>query len=160
MIVVDTSVAVKWVVAEERRAEAREVLASGLLLEAPDLMVLEAASTLRKKVRLRQIGIDQMSAGLEVIRQTVGFQTTRVFFDEALALSSELDHSIYDCCFLACARSNGSLLVTDDTVFARKCHAGRYGVHVLELANVRDGGLERALGQVPYVDPFSRLEAE
>ncbi len=160
MIVVDTSVAIKWVVAEDRRAEAREVLASGFLLEAPDLLMLEAASALRKKVRARQIGIDQMNAGIELIRESVGFQTTRVFFDEAMALSAELDHSIYDCCFLACAQSNGALLVTDDVAFAKKCHAGQYGVHVLELAKVPDGGLEQALERVPYVDPFSRLEAE
>lgn len=119
MIVVDTSVAIKWVVAEDRRVEAREILASGFLLEAPDLLMLEAANALRKKVRARQIGIDQMNAGIELIRESVGFQNTRVFFDEAMALSAELDHSIYDCCFLACAQSNGSLLVTDDVAFAK-----------------------------------------
>lgn len=104
MIVVDTSVAIKWVVAEDRRVEAREILASGFLLEAPDLLMLEAANALRKKVRARQIGIDQMNAGIELIRESVGFQNTRVFFDEAMALSAELDHSIYDCWFLACVR--------------------------------------------------------
>ena len=160
MIVVDTSVAVKWVVAEERRAEAREVLATGLTLEAPDLIVLEAASALRKKFRSKQIGSEQMNAGLEVIRQSVTLQTTRSFFDDAITLSAELDHSIYDCCFLACARHNSSLLITNDAVFVGKCRAKSHGDHVLELAAVGNRGLENALERVPYVDSFSRLEAE
>lgn len=160
MIVVDTSVALKWVIAEERRAEARLVLASGRMLHAPDLMLLEAANTLRRKARAKLIGLDQMTVGLDFIRQSVGILSMRGFIDGAVSLSSELDHSIYDCCFLSCARQSGALLVTDDLVFLGKCRAGNYGVHVLGLPEVGDGGLERALEQVPHVDFFSSLEAD
>ena len=160
MIVVDTSVAIKWVIAEDRRAEARLVLASGQMLHAPDLMLLEAANTLRRKVRAKLIGLDQMVAGFDLIRQSVGILTMRELIDDAISLSSELDHSIYDCYFLACARRIGSLLVTDDLVFVGKCRAGSYGVHVLGLTEVGDGGLGRALERVPHVDFFSSLEAD
>ena len=160
MIVVDTSVALKWVVAEDRRTAARQVLASGKMLHAPELMVLEAANTLRKKLRTKQIGLDQMTAGLAFIRQSVGVLPMGGYFDDATALSAELDHSIYDCCFLACARQIGSLFVTDDLVFLRKCETSRYGEQVLGLSEVGDGGLERALLRVPHIVSFSSREAD
>ncbi len=158
MIVVDSSVAVKWVVAEERRAEARLVLASGLMLDAPDFMLLEVTSALRKKMRRKEIVAEQMDAGLNLIRQAVTLLSTRSYVDEAIALSSTLDHSVYDCCFLACAKQQGDLLVSDDEIFVKKCRAADLGEHVLALAEVSHGGLERALEQVPRVDPFSSLE--
>lgn len=160
MIVVDTSVAIKWVVAEERRAEARMVLASGWILHAPDLMLLEAANTLRRKVRGKLISTEQSAEGFDLIRQSVTILTMRDQIDETMALAIELDHSVYDCCFLACALWSGSLFITDDVVFARKCQDRGYSENVLVLTDVVDGGLERAIERVPYVDFFSRLEAE
>ena len=51
-LVVDASVAVKWLVAEEESDAARELLESGEELHAPGLMASEIANALCRKARL------------------------------------------------------------------------------------------------------------
>ena len=48
--VVDASVAVKWVVREQHSGDARSL--AGARLEAPDLLLVECANIIWKKVRL------------------------------------------------------------------------------------------------------------
>ena len=56
MVVIDASVAVKWLVIEERHEFAREVLRDGFVLFAPDLLLTEVANAPRDKVRAGLIG--------------------------------------------------------------------------------------------------------
>jgi predicted nucleic acid-binding protein len=134
LIVIDTSVAVKWVINEFGSQDALMLLERGETLLAPDFMLVEAASALRRKVRLREISHDQMIKGLELIDQSVGeLISSRQLIARAAALSFELDHSPYDCCFLAAGMSYGFLL-TDDAVFVRKCQNAGYGQSVQALS--------------------------
>jgi predicted nucleic acid-binding protein len=71
VIVVDTSVAVKWVVEEDRREAAKLVLRSGAALLAPDFMISEAANVLRRKVRRGEASIEQMRLGMTLTEQSV-----------------------------------------------------------------------------------------
>ncbi len=52
-LVIDASVAVKWLVVEDRHALARDVLRDGFVLMAPDLLLIEVANALRNKVALK-----------------------------------------------------------------------------------------------------------
>ncbi len=60
MYVVDASVAVKWLVPEEGRPEAKALLDGGELLAAPELIVAEVASGIARKARLGQIPRDSL----------------------------------------------------------------------------------------------------
>ena len=135
MIVIDTSVAVKWVIDEPGSQQALMILDSGETLLAPDFMLVETASALRRKVRLGQISHDHMLKGLELISQSINeFVPSRQLITRAAALSFELDHSPYDCCFLVAGMAHGVLL-TDDAVFARKCQLAGYGQNVRVLSD-------------------------
>lgn len=113
-LVVDASVAVKWVVLEEGRAEALQRTAGEELL-APDFALVEAASILWKKVRLGQLDAEQAQRGLDFIAGA--FSTlvpTQQLVFRALAISLEQDHPVYDCLYLACAEIEQAQLPTAD----------------------------------------------
>ena len=63
-LVIDASVAVKWLVIEERHELARDVLRDGFVSSAPDLSLTEVANALRNKVRIGLIGEAQGRAAL------------------------------------------------------------------------------------------------
>ena len=54
-VTVDASVAVKWFIVEDHREEARSLLATGIGPYAPDLLPVECASVIWKKVPRREI---------------------------------------------------------------------------------------------------------
>ncbi len=134
-LVVDASVAVKWVVAEEGRAEALQ-RAAGEELIAPDFVVTESANILWKKVRLGQLDHQQAQEGLSFISGAfTRLFPTRQLISRALTLAVELDHPVYDCIYLACSEVEGSEFLTADRRLANKA-AGRPGLQVTMLGGL------------------------
>jgi predicted nucleic acid-binding protein len=122
-LVVDASVAIKWVVAEEGRAEALD-RAAGAELIAPDFVLIECANILWKKVRLGQVSSSHAHDGLAFVQR--GFSRllpTHSLIPAAMSLAIEMDHPVYDCLYLACAEHEGITLLTADRRLAGR--AGR-----------------------------------
>ena len=121
MIVVDTSVAVKWAVDEPGHADALALLDLDVQRYAPDLLLPELAHVLRKKTLRGEIAAEQARAAIRGVTAAIDrFVPSHSVAGAALALSEALDHSAYDCFFLSVAFGSG-VLVTADGVFARKC---------------------------------------
>ena len=115
--VVDASIAVKWVVNEPDSAQARRV--SGIRLHAPDLLFLECANILWKKVRLGDLSRQEAAPRLAVLlRCPVQIVPGQDLLESALNLSLDLDHPVYDCVYLALALRRKIPLITADTRFA------------------------------------------
>ncbi len=136
--IVDASVSVKWVVKESASDRAR--LLSQSRLEAPDLLPIECANILWKKVRVRDLTPEEASAGLELLLQApVSLAESRHFLDSALRLSLELHHPVYDCVYLALALRRGIPLVTaDDGLVAAVRKSPKVARHVVRLADLPD----------------------
>lgn len=117
MIVVDTSVAVKWFIEEPGRDQARQLLDGQLDLIAPDFAIAEVANALWRKQRLGDIDAMQVD---EAVRYCPLFFKRLVPASslalDALRIAREISHSVYDCMFLALAGGlqNGSLLTADE----------------------------------------------
>lgn len=129
MIVVDTSVVVQWVAPEdvERRAEA---LLGRNDLTAPDVLLVESANVLRKKVRDGDVTQEQAFEGLELIEANIrALVPSSELLVRALQFAFEMNHPVYDCIFLACADTTGSRLVTRDAAFVRR--ASNFGYAAL-----------------------------
>ena len=116
-IVVDASVAAKWVLREQHAAMARQVLATKELL-APHLLWAEVGNILWKHQRRRQ------SSTEEVRRMLAEFQRLPVttfphwpFLAAALDLAISLEQTVYDCLYLALAEARDSVMVTADRRF-------------------------------------------
>ncbi len=105
MIVVDASVAVKWALAEPGREEALRVLEIGHRLVAPDLIYAEVANVFRKRTKQGEMKVDQAEAALGAL--SLSIQTvvsSRDLAANAFRFAQQLDHSAYDCFYLAAAK--------------------------------------------------------
>jgi predicted nucleic acid-binding protein len=111
--VVDASVAIKWVVEEEGSDRAR--LLASAKLEAPDLLPIECANILWRKVRLGDLRGEEAAERLALLlRSPVTLIGSRELLDAALRLSLDLGHPVYDCVYLALAIRDGMPLLTAD----------------------------------------------
>jgi predicted nucleic acid-binding protein len=122
-LVVDASVALKWVIEEDASDAARALLASEVLA-APDLLFIECANVLWAKTRRAQISPAEATAAFAALEATpIRSIPTRVHAAAAQAIALELDQTAYDSLYLAVALSERAVLVTADRAFARAAGA-------------------------------------
>lgn len=129
-VVIDASVAVKWVVEESGTAEALEILRR-YPLSSPDLMIAECANILWKKVKRGELDEDEAVMAARLIqRSDVEILPTRALMENALRLAVEFDHPAYDCIYLSLALENDWSFVTADERLVRKLEeASGSGLH-------------------------------
>lgn len=121
-LVIDASIAVKWVVEEEGTGEALALRGASKLL-APDLLVPECANVLWKKVTRGQLAQDEALLAARLLQGAdIEFLPTRALLEPATRLAIELGHPAYDCIYLALAADNDCRFVTADEGFIRKIH--------------------------------------
>jgi predicted nucleic acid-binding protein len=115
VIVVDASVAVKWFVTEEGHLPALRLLDQSHLLIAPDLIFSETANVLWKKLRKGEVTQEQSERACRILPEffRAVVSSARLIVD-AIEIAKRLDHSVYDCVYLACAQETGAKLVTAD----------------------------------------------
>ena len=133
--VVDASVAVKWLVAEEDADVAQELATSGHDLHAPRLMASEVANALWRKARVGEI--ERRAAGIllaNVPDMPVRWGADETVSAEAVRLALALDHPVYDCVYLALAHRIGAVLLTADRRFANALAPTEHGESVVMLA--------------------------
>ena len=133
-VVVDASVALKWVLDEPGKDAADALLDEELV--APALWLIEAANALWRRARRGEISADEAAERLTELHNAP--ITTVAIEDDLLAaarLANDLGHPVYDCLYLALAIREDTYVVTAD----RRFHA------VVEAAGVH-GGRVRLLG--------------
>ncbi|NJD69592.1 MAG: PIN domain nuclease [Candidatus Methylomirabilota bacterium] len=113
--VVDASIGVKWFIPEVHSEAARRLRAAGTVLHAPALFQLELNSVLCKLVRRGEITPREAHA----LQREVSRLPVRLHADEPVLLTAfdmalELQHSLYDCIYLALAITLDAQLVTSD----------------------------------------------
>ena len=119
-VVIDASIAIKWVVEEDGTPEALRILGTRPL-SSPDLLLAECANILWKKVRRAELARDEAIMASRVLqRSDVEILPTRALMETATRLAIELDHPAYDCVYLALALENGWPFVTADDRLRRK----------------------------------------
>lgn len=132
-LVVDASVAIKWLV-EEEGSEAALAL-KGRDLAAPALLRVEAANVLRTLVARKAAKPDE---ALELFVFLQAAPLTIVDHDDALEaqalrLALDLGHPVYDCVYLALAERMGRVLVTADNRFFKALCATVHASQVVAL---------------------------
>jgi predicted nucleic acid-binding protein len=128
MIVVDASVAVKWLVPEADSTAAEHL--AGQPLCAPDLLLAEIVNALwAMRRRGRLAAVEATSSFARLARVSIDLVPAATLADDALALSCRLDHPAYDCFYLALAIERGTHVVTADRRFvaAADAHAETKG---------------------------------
>jgi predicted nucleic acid-binding protein len=119
-LVVDASVVVKWFVPEIHSDKARRLLELSHQYFAPDLLFAEAANTIWKKVRRRELKpADGQRLVVDIDRIAVNAIPCRLLADDAYALAITTARTVYDCLYMALAvRLNTRMLTADDRLVA------------------------------------------
>jgi predicted nucleic acid-binding protein len=124
-LVIDASIAVKWVVDEQGTPEAL-ILRQKAKLIAPELLVAECANVLWKKVQRNELSKEEALLAARLLQGAeIELLPTRSLFEAATRISIELDHAAYDCLYLALAVENECRFVTADERFLRKLGQSR-----------------------------------
>ena len=115
-VVIDASVALKWVLDEPGKEAADALLEEELI--APSLWLLEAANALWRRSQRGEISGEEAKERLtELFNAPV---TTATIEDDLLAaaeLANVLGHPVYDCLYLAMAIRENTHVVTADIRF-------------------------------------------
>ena len=131
--VVDTSVAIKWIV-DEKGSDKAELL-QGADMVAPALFRIEASNVLRTLVA-KQVLANERAIDLFLFLQTA--PVTIIDADEllerrALELALALELPIYDCVYLALAERMDRRLVTADSRFIKTLSGTEHATRALAL---------------------------
>jgi len=118
-LVLDASVAVRWVVVEEGSADAVALLQRPARWIAPRLMLTEVASALSRKVGHNELRSEIAAQALDALIGAVSRGFVHLAADEelmpsALMLALSLPHKLPDCVYLALAERAGAGLATAD----------------------------------------------
>jgi predicted nucleic acid-binding protein len=112
-LVVDASVAMKWV-AEEKGTPEALALRSRAKLSAPDLLPAECANILWKKVRKRDLTREAALLAARLLEGSDVELSARPLLEAATRIAIELNHPAYGCVYIALAVANSSNFVTAD----------------------------------------------
>ena len=133
-LVVDASVAVKWLVDEEGSEAARQLMLTDHMLYAPRLMASEVGNALINKVRRGLI--DSQTARLlssHISQMPVNWSEDESISADAVRIAISLGRPVYDCVYMALAHRVGGQVVTADSRFANAIEPTEYARTVVLL---------------------------
>ena len=117
-IVIDASVALKWVIEEDDAAAAIALIREDAMA-APDLLFVECANVLSRKVRRGQISpLAARQAQASIEATPIRVAPARPHVAAALSIATELGQSVFDSLYLATAIAERTVMVTADQRFA------------------------------------------
>jgi predicted nucleic acid-binding protein len=121
-LVIDASVAVRWLFELPGAAHADAILQSGEPLIAPDLVFSEIANAAWKMVAFGSL---PPAAATQSVLESNGFFHEIIpsleVKDRALAIAFELRHPVYNCLYLALAEQRECRMVTADERLLARC---------------------------------------
>jgi predicted nucleic acid-binding protein len=135
-LVIDASVALKWIVPEEMSDIAKDIYGIGYHLVAPRLVTTEVANALSRKV---------VQGSLTHKEAKYHFSTLRVLLPDLIEIDSliepalenacALKHPIYDLIYFETARRLDAQLVTADRRFVTKLAGTNLARYVILLSD-------------------------
>ena len=136
MIVVDASVAVKWLLKEPGSAAALEVLGSDEQVLAPSLVQVEVAGAVTRKAsrgELAQAEAERAFAlwGRLLSSDRLQLEPDAIELPAAFAMSIQLSHPLQDCLYLAVANRRAVDLLTADRSFVQKARSAHANLRLL-----------------------------
>jgi predicted nucleic acid-binding protein len=130
-VVVDASVAAKWFFEEDQSAAARRLFSSRRTLIAPDLLGVELANVIWKRVQREELDAD---AATEILadfqRLAVEIAPSAPHLPAALELAIITGRTVYDCLYLSLAIAQRTQVVTADKRFVAALAGSSFSKHI------------------------------
>ncbi len=135
--VVDASVAAKWFLREDLRADAVRLLDQASRLHAPDWIIPEIAHVAFRKWRDGEIEAAQARTMVQALPSFLAkLYPSAGFADRALAIAMTVRHPVYDCLYIACAEMTGAAVVTADNRLRKVVEGTEFAHLVRHLSEV------------------------
>ena len=136
MIVVDASVAVKWILPERGSEAAKRLRDPGEMLVGPALIRVEVAAAIARKSRFGEIDRRDAAAAAELWFQAIRDGVIALLPDEldlpgGFRLALDLRHPVQDCLYLAVAERLRAELFTADEKFVGRAGPAHPAVRLL-----------------------------
>jgi predicted nucleic acid-binding protein len=136
VIVIDASVAVKWLLPEAGAESAQRLLDSGDGLMGPALIRVEVAAAIARKSRFGEVDRRDAAAAAELWFQSIAdgliaLSPDDVDLPRGFRLALELGHPVQDCLYLALAERLGAELFTADRKFVARAGPSHPAVRAL-----------------------------
>jgi predicted nucleic acid-binding protein len=136
-IVIDASIAAKWFLEEEHAAEALRLTEPAYDLLAPELLWVEVAAALRRRLRRGQMPLVTFNkAILDLLNVDVTPMAVTPLVRRATRFAVLLDHGVYDCIYLALAAAEGCQLATADRRLHDKVERSKFAKLTLWIGDV------------------------
>lgn len=124
-LVIDASIAIKWVIEEDGTPHALTLRQRAKLM-APELLVAECANVLWRKVRRDELSKEEALLAARLLQGAdIELLPGRSLLEAAARMAIDLDHPAYDCLYIALAIENDCRFVTADERLLRKLGQGR-----------------------------------
>jgi predicted nucleic acid-binding protein len=121
VFVVDASLVIKWFVPEIHSEAARRWLAASHDYVAPDLLFSEAGNAVWKKVRRKELDVNEArQLVVDLAQVAVETVATRNLLQDAVALALTVGITVYDAMYLTLAARLETEVITGDDRFAEK----------------------------------------
>ncbi len=134
-LIVDASVAAKWLFEEEHSEAAGRLRAYAFDLHAPDFVRVELVNVVAKHERRGALTTaEALEASRLILALPLQLHAWQDLLGPAFDLALETKRSVYDCLYLVLAVALDGTLVTAD----RKFHATLPGAHAARLLWVED----------------------
>lgn len=136
LYVIDASVAVMWYADEEHSDRAELLLDESIKLAAPDLLPVEVANALWKKVRAGDMKLSDARRAVEQISEPpIELFDSAALLETAFDIAHKYDRAVYDCLYLTLAVELGVQLVAADRRFFTAIRNTTLKSHVLWIGN-------------------------
>ncbi len=119
LVVVDASVAAKWILTEPQTGAAMELLHGRVRCAAPAIIRVEVGGAVIRRLRTGAMSPDDARAACDDWRDLVGdafvrLISTKDLYEAAVELAFETRHALPDCLYIAAARMLQCRLITAD----------------------------------------------
>lgn len=135
MIVVDASVAAKWLLPEDGSDAARDLLAGTDALFVPEVAMVEVPGAVLRKMRAGLLDESEVRQCLalwsDLLRDLVRVIPTSMLLGDAIDIAISVLHPLIDCLYVAAAVQLGAGLVTADVTLHSKCRRAHEDIVLL-----------------------------
>lgn len=138
MIVVDASVAVKWLLPEDGAEAARDLLAGSEPLLVPSIASVEVPGAVLRKLRAGLLDDAEAKECIalwnDLLGENVGVIPAEKLLDDAVRIAMACSHPLTACLYVAAAVKTGAALVTADASLRSRCKRAHKRIVLLGAA--------------------------
>lgn len=137
-LIIDASVAMKWILPEEFSEQAITLLDSEDELYAPEFLLIEIANALWRKCLGGELVVADAKLALSEMQILIPDMEERSdLLPTAVEMAVALEHPVYDCVYLALAHQVDGMVITADRRFYNRVEGTPYQDVMVYLPNFR-----------------------